>query len=106
MKKLSTWFINENPIIKLQIIFAILFCLFSLCSNANNIEPKKWNNTGADKAQFKKGDTVKIKAGTTGAKYVLVGKVQAVCNANYIKVDGYFIAIADVDAITKYYHVK
>lgn len=85
---------------------SLVFAVVSLTAFGNNIEPKKWNNNGADKAQFKKGDTVKIKEGTTGAKYLLTGKVEHVCNSKYIKVDGYFIAIADVDAITKYYHVK
>jgi hypothetical protein len=89
-----------------KITLSLVFAIVSLSAFSNNIEPKKWNNNGADKAQFKKGDTVTVKAGTKSAKYVLSGKVEAVCNANYIKVDGYFIAISDVDAITKYYHVK
>jgi len=80
--------------------------LVSFSAIANNIEePKLWNNKGIDKT-FKKGDAVKIKVGSKSSVYVLTGKVQAVCNANYIKVDGYFVAIADVEVIIKYYHVK
>ena len=78
---------------------------FSFSSMASNIEPKLWNNTGKE-LTFKKGDTVKIKAGSKSSAYVLIGKVQHVCDSRYIKVNGYFVAIADVEVITKYNTVK
>lgn len=64
------------------------------------------NNIDGDKATFKKGDTVTIKAGSKSSAYVLTGKVEHVCNASYIKVNGYFVAIEDVEVITKYNTVK
>jgi hypothetical protein len=79
--------------------------LFSFSVFSNNPEPKKWNNKGIEQT-FKRGDLVAVKQGTKSAKYVLTGKVDSVCNANYIKVNGYFVAISDIDVITKYYHVK
>lgn len=79
--------------------------LVSFSAIANNPNPALWNNKGIAKT-FKKGDTVKVKAGSKSSAYVLSGKVQHICNANYIKVDGYFVAIADVEVITKYNTVK
>ncbi len=72
---------------------------------ANEVDPKLWNNNGKEKT-FHKGDSIKVKAGTKSSKYVSLGTVETVCNANYIKVDGYFVAIADVEVITKYYTAK
>jgi hypothetical protein len=87
---------------KLILTSAVLLLSFSaLASNP----PKLWNNKGITQT-FKKGDTVKIKAGSKSSAYVVTGKVQHVCNAKYIKVNGYFVAIADIDVIIKYYNVK
>jgi len=83
---------------------AVLLLSFSVLASTPN-PPKLWNNKGIAQT-FKKGDTVKIKAGSKSSAYVLTGKVEHVCNANYIKVNGFFVAIADIDVITKYYHVK
>lgn len=91
----------RNLILTIAITFLVSFASF-----ANELpEPKLWNNTGKE-LTFKKGDTVKIKSGSKSSAYVLIGKVQHVCNASYIKVDGYFVAIADVEVITKYNTVK
>jgi len=90
---------------KFTLTIALTFFV-SFSAIANNIDDSKlWNNKGIEQT-FKKGDLVKIKAGSKSAVYVLTGKVQAVCNASYIKVDGYFVAIADVEVITKYNTVK
>ena len=87
-------------------LFTIAVLLFSFTSLfANNPEPKLWNNKGITQT-FKKGDTVLIKAGSDSAKYVTSGKVEFICNGEYIKVNGYFIKISDIDVITKYYHIK
>jgi hypothetical protein len=80
--------------------------LVSFSSMANNIDENTlWNNTGKG-LTFKKGDTVKIKNGSKSSAYVLSGKVEHVCNASYIKVNGYFVAISDVEVIIKYNTVK
>lgn len=80
--------------------------LVSFSSMANNIDESKiWNNKGKE-LTFKKGDTVKIKNGSKSSAYVLTGKVEHICNKSYIKVNGYFVAIADVEVITKYNTVK
>jgi len=63
-----------------------------------------WNNP--KEMTFKKGDTIKVKAGSKSAAYVLSGKVEHVCNSQYIKVNGYFVAVADVEVITKYNTVR
>ena len=79
--------------------------LVSFSSMASNLEPKPWNNTSKE-LTFKKGDTVTVKAGSKSSAYVLTGKIEHVCNASYIKVNGYFVAITDVEVITKYNTVK
>jgi hypothetical protein len=90
---------------KFTLTIALTF-LVSFSAIANNIDDSKlWNNKGIEQT-FKKGDTVKIKAGSKSSAYVLTGKVQHVCNAKYIKVNGYFVAVADVEVITKYNTVK
>lgn len=89
-----------------NLLFTIALVLVSFSSIASNIDDSKlWNNTGKEMT-FKKGDTIKVKAGSKSAAYVLAGKVEHVCNASYIKVDGYFVAISDVEVITKYNTVK
>jgi len=80
--------------------------LVSFSSMANNIDDNSlWNNKGKE-LTFKKGDTIKVKSGSKSAAYVLTGKVEHVCNASYIKVNGFFVAISDVEIITKYNTVK
>lgn len=81
-----------------------LLVSFSSMAN-NNEEPKLWNNNGQE-LTFKKGDTIKVKAGSKSSVYVLTGKVEHVCNKSYIKVNGFFVAISDVEVITKYNTVK
>jgi len=89
-----------------NLLFTIALVLVSFSSIASNIDDSKlWNNTGKEMT-FKKGDTIKVKAGSKSAAYVLTGKVEHVCNASYIKVNGYFVAISDVEIITKYNTVK
>lgn len=90
---------------KNSIITIVISLIFSFSAMASNVEPKPWNNTGKE-LTFKKGDTVTIKAGTKSAVYVLTGKVEHVCNASYIKVNGYFVRISDVEVITKYNTMK
>ena len=90
---------------KKTILIIGLTLLFSFSSMASNVDPKICNNTGKE-LTFKKGDTVTIKAGSKSSAYVLTGKVEHVCNASYIKVNGYFVAISDVDAIVKYNTIK
>ena len=83
-----------------------MLTLVSFSSIANTIDDSSlWNNTGKE-LTFKKGDEIKVKAGSKSAAYVLSGKVEHVCNASYIKVNGYFVAVADVEVITKYNTVK
>ena len=72
---------------------------------ASASETPEWNNKGIVKT-FHKGDTVRIKAQSESAKYVTVGTVEAICNADYIKVNGYFVAIANVEVITEYFTTK
>lgn len=80
--------------------------LVSFSSIANTIDDSSlWNNTGKE-LTFKKGDTVTVKAGSKSSAYVLTGKIEHVCNSEYIKVNGYFVAISDVEVITKYNTVK
>lgn len=80
--------------------------LVSFSSIANTIyDSSLWNNTGKE-LTFKKGDTVTVKAGSKSSAYVLTGKIEHVCNSEYIKVNGYFVAISDVEVITKYNTVK
>lgn len=87
-------------------ILTIALVLVSFSSFANNtIDGDKWNNTGKE-LTFKKGDVILIKKGSKSATYVLGGKVQAICSSTYIKVDGYFVAITDVEVIVKYNTVK
>lgn len=89
-----------------NLLFTIALVLVYFSSIASNIDDSKlWNNTGKE-ITFKKGDTIKVKAGSKSAAYVLTGKVEHVCNASYIKVNGYFVAISDVEIITKYNTVK
>jgi len=89
-----------------NLLFTIALVLVSFSAIASNIDDSKlWNNTGKEMT-FKKGDTIKVKAGSKSAAYVLTGKVEHVCNASYIKVNGYFVAISDVEIITKYNTVK
>jgi hypothetical protein len=91
---------------KNSIITIAMLTLVSFSSMANNIDENTlWNNTGKG-LTFKKGDTVKIKNGSKSSAYVLIGKVEHICNASYIKVNGYFVAISDVEVITKYNTVK
>jgi hypothetical protein len=91
---------------KNSILTIAITLLVSFSSMANNIDENTlWNNTGKEMT-FKKGDTVKVKAGSKSSAYVLTGKVEHVCNASYIKVNGYFVAISDVEVITKYNTVK
>lgn len=86
---------------------SLVFAVISLNAFGSNIEPKKWNNNGAHKVTaFKKGDTVMIKAGTKSAVYVKAGKIETICSAKYVKIDGYFISILDIEVITKYNTVK
>ena len=80
--------------------------LVSFSSIANTIDDSSlWNNTGKE-LSFIKGDTVTVKAGSKSSAYVLTGKIEHVCNSEYIKVNGYFVAISDVEVITKYNTVK
>lgn len=89
-----------------KLIITIAFLLLSILSFGNNIEPvTEWNNKGKA-LTFKKGDTVLIKKGSNASKYVVTGKVEFVCNSQYIKVNGYFVQIQDVEVITKYNTVK
>lgn len=91
---------------KNSILTIAMLTLVSFSSIANNIDDSAlWNNTGKE-LTFRKGDTVKVKVGSKSSAYVLSGKVEHVCNASYIKVNGYFVAIADVEVITKYNTVK
>ena len=90
---------------KKLIVTISITLLVSFSSMASNVDPKLWNNTGKE-LTFKKGDTIKVKAGSKSAAYVLSGKVEHICNKSYIKVNGYFVAIADVEVITKYNNVK
>jgi len=91
---------------KNSILTIAMLTLVSFSSIANNVdEPKLWNNTGKEMT-FKKGDAVKIKNGSKSSAYVLSGKVEHICNKSYIKVNGYFVAISDVQVITKYNTVK
>lgn len=90
---------------KNSILTIAITLLVSFSAMASNLEPKPWNNTGKE-LTFKKGDTVTVKAGSKSSAYVLAGKVEHVCNASYIKVNGYFVAIADVEVIAKYNTVK
>jgi len=91
---------------KNSILTIAITLLVSFSSMANNIDENTlWNNTGKE-LTFKKGDTVKIKNGSKSSAYVLSGKVQHVCNKSYIKVNGYFVSISDVEVITKYNTVK
>ena len=82
-----------------------MLTLVSFSSMANNIGPELWNNTGKG-LTFHKGDVIRVKAGSKSSAYVLTGKVEHVCNASYIKVNGYFVAISDVEVITEYVTAK
>lgn len=86
-------------------IAMITLSLTSMSASSIDDTTKPWNNTGKE-LTFRKGDTVKIKSGSKSAAYVTVGKVQHICNKSYIKVDGYFVAISDVEVITKYNTVR
>lgn len=88
-----------------NLTITIAALLLSTSLIASTPEPKLWNNLGKE-FTFKRGDIIKIKSGSNSAKYVLAGKVEAVCNSKYIKVDGYFVAIKDVEVITKYNTVR
>jgi len=88
---------------KNSIITISMLLLVSFSSLANNGEV--WNNTGKDKT-FKVGDEVTIKAGSKSAEYVLSGKIEHVCNDNWVKIDGFFIKVSDVEVIVKYKNVK
>lgn len=89
-----------------SILTIVLLVLVSFTAIGNNIDDSiLWNNTGKE-LTFKKGYTIKVKAGSKSAAYVLSGKVQHVCNSQYIKVNGYFVAVADVEVITKYNIVR
>jgi hypothetical protein len=91
---------------KNSILTIAMLTMVSFSSMANNIDENTlWNNTGKG-LTFKKGDTVKIKNGSKSSAYVLSGKVEHICNKSYIKVNGYFVAISDVEVITKYNTVK
>ena len=90
---------------KNSILTIAISLLVSFSAIASNVEPQPWNNT-CKELTFKKGDTVTVKAGSKSSAYVLTGKIEHVCNTSYIKVNGYFVAIADVELITKYNTVK
>lgn len=91
---------------KKSIITIAISLLVSFSSMANNIDENTLWNNNCKEMTFKKGDTIKVKSGSKSAAYVLTGKVEHVCNKSYIKVNGYFVAIADVEVITKYNTVK
>ena len=92
---------------KNSILTIAITLLVSFSSMANNNEdPKLWNNGETKDQTFKKGDTIKVKAGSKSSAYVLVGKIEHVCNSEYIKINGYFVAVSDVEVIVKFNTVK
>jgi len=88
-----------------SILTIVLLVLVSF-SSIGQTHSLKFNCNDPKEITFKKGDTIKVKAGSKSAAYVLSGKVQHVCNSQYIKVNGYFVAVADVEVITKYNTVR
>ena len=86
-------------------IATIATILFATTATATTIDPnnanKEWNNKGKE-LTFKKGDTVKIKVGSFGSQFLTVGIVDYVCNSKYLKVNGFFILISDIEVITLY----
>jgi ribosomal protein S17 len=90
-----------------NLLFTIVLVLVSFTSNASEKNPIEWNNNGTHKqVTVKVGDTVKIKDCCNASKYVSEGVVTAISSKDWVKINGYFVKVTDIELITKYNTVK
>jgi len=90
-----------------KLLFSIVMVLVSFTSFANETNPILWNNNGTHKQiTVKKGDTVKIKECCNGSKFVKSGVITSISSNNWVKINGYFVKISDIEVITEYSTAK
>ena len=88
---------------KNSILTIAMLTLVSFSSMAKDNNPIEWNNNGAHKqVTVKIGDTVKIKGCCNASKYVNAGVISAISSNNWVKINGYFVKVSDIEVITKY----
>ena len=86
-----------------KIILSLALLSFSFSSLAS--DPIVWNNKGEHtQVTLKKGDTVTIKV--NARKYVTNGVISSICSAKWVKINGYFVAVENIEVITKYNTVR
>lgn len=85
-----------------NLIITITLTLVSLTAMGNN-NPIEWNNNGIHaQLTVKKGDRVSISEKSNVYKYVKFGTIQHICNAKYVKINGYFVKVSDIETINVY----
>jgi hypothetical protein len=90
-----------------NLLFTIVLVLVSLSSFSNETNPIEWNNNGTHKqVTVKVGDTVKIKDCCNGSKYVKSGVITSLSSNNWVKINGYFVKVSDIEVITEYSTAK
>jgi hypothetical protein len=90
-----------------NLLFTIVLVLVSFTSNASETNPIEWNNNGTHKqVTVKVGDTVKIKDCCDGSKFVKYGVISSLSSNNWVKINGYFVKISDIEVITEYSTAK